>query len=288
MRLGANARDCEHPSGVQSYETLYVRGPAMRMKHTALLLTAGFLLMPTLLWSQLPGIGGGPGGSPAGGDRPRSGMSGMMSQLDPDMLFNMIAGGKDVIQVDQLDPRAKGMIDRFGASMGLTGNTISRDQFKQAMNKAKEMAASGQLPSGMNFRGGMGGDGDRRMDDRYQRMDRNQDGVLSNDELSETLQGERDKYDANHDGVIDLGEYRNYVNARIGDSRPDGAGGPQARPDGAAPGDDEERSARPSCGPATCPATSRTPRSTPTRTARLVSTSGSKRVAASASSCRWT
>ena len=71
-------------------------------------------------------------------------MTGMMSQLDPDMIFNMISGGRDTIQVDQLDPRAKGMIDRFGSTMGLTGNTISRDQFRQAMTKVKEMAASGQ------------------------------------------------------------------------------------------------------------------------------------------------
>src|SRR2546423_9754532 len=34
------------------------RGPLMRAKHTALILTAGFLLIPTLTWSQ------GPGGKP--------------------------------------------------------------------------------------------------------------------------------------------------------------------------------------------------------------------------------
>src|SRR5436853_538483 len=38
----------------------------MRAKHTALILTAGFLLLPTLSWSQFPGMGGGGfgGGSP--------------------------------------------------------------------------------------------------------------------------------------------------------------------------------------------------------------------------------
>src|SRR5436305_13206208 len=40
----------------------------MRAKHTALILTAGFLLIPTLTWSQGPG-GGRPGGGNWGGDR---------------------------------------------------------------------------------------------------------------------------------------------------------------------------------------------------------------------------
>jgi Ca2+-binding EF-hand superfamily protein len=163
------------------------------------------------------------------------------------MMFNMISGGKDVIQVDQLDPRSKGMIDRFGSMVGLSGNQISRDQFKQAMTKVKEMAASGQLPSGMSFRGPGGGsgaspDGDRRLDEAFKRMDQNEDGVLQYNEMSETLQAERDKYDTNHDGVIDLNEFKAYVSARFSAPRsgdnpgavPGGAGGP-------APAEDEER-----------------------------------------------
>jgi hypothetical protein len=61
--------------------------------------------------------------------------------------------------------------------------------------------------------------------------------------MSETLQAEREKYDTNHDGFIDLNEFRNYVTARFSNSRSsdsprvardDGPGGP-------APAEDEER-----------------------------------------------
>ena len=38
----------------------------MRAKHTALILTAGFLLIPTMSWSQFPGGGGFGGGGPGG------------------------------------------------------------------------------------------------------------------------------------------------------------------------------------------------------------------------------
>src|SRR4051812_2553332 len=84
MRLGGNARDRDGPVGVQSFES-FPPGPPMRAKHTALVLTAGFLLIPTLTWSQGPGgrgdrggfgggqwNGGAPGGAPwagQGGDR---------------------------------------------------------------------------------------------------------------------------------------------------------------------------------------------------------------------------
>src|SRR5262245_53454686 len=267
MRLGIMRRDRSRVSGVQSYKQSYARGPAMRMKHTALLLTAGFILMPTLLWSQFPGgFGGGPAGPPGpggfgggtagpggGGPGGPGGFGGggrsMMTQMDPDMAFNFLSGGKDVIQVDQLDPRMKGMIDRFGSLVGLSGNQISRDQFKQAMTKVREMAASGQFPSGMSFRGPGGGpggspDSDRRLEETFKRMDQNENGVLEFNEMSETLQSERDKYDTNHDGVIDLNEFKAYVNARFAGPRPGDNGpgaGPRIGPGEATPDEEEER-----------------------------------------------
>src|SRR5262245_33972756 len=215
----------------------------MRAKHTALLLTAAFLLMPTLLWRQLPGGFGGPPGGGEGRTR---------MQMDPDQLFNLVAKGQEVIRVYQLDPFSKSMFDRFASRLGLTGNEITRDQFKSAMTRVREMAVSGQVPGGMNFQGGPGGGGfdpDRRAEERFQRMDRDQDGVLSNDELPETLQMERDKWDTNHDGKIDLNEYKAYMAARFearqGEDgrRPGGAGGPNGRLDPAA--EDQEERKRP-------------------------------------------
>src|SRR5437660_1491850 len=130
----------------------------MRIKHAALILTAGFLLIPTLTWSQGPGgFGGGrpgggggwnggqwgggtPGGfpgqfggaAPGGGDRgfagapgggaPGGGWGGSgvggggmgRMQMDPDQLFKMLSGGKDVINVNEMNPMFKGMFDRMG------------------------------------------------------------------------------------------------------------------------------------------------------------------------------
>src|SRR5262249_17198544 len=167
-----------------------------------------------------------------------------------DMAFNMLSGGKDVIVLDQLDPRMRGMVERVGPMFGFTGNQISREQFKQGMTKVKEMAASGQFPSGMSFRGLGGGPGgsadgdrDRRVEEMFKRMDLNENGVLEFNEMSETLQAERDKYDTNHDGVIDLNEFKAYVAARFSGPRPDGAPGvgPRGGPDDSQPAEEEER-----------------------------------------------
>lgn len=237
----------------------------MRAKHTALILTAGCLLIPTLTWSQGPGGRGGfsggdrggrsgfgsrGDGGDRGGDRGGSGDRGGFGgsgfgggsfgggggfggfRMDPDALFDMTARGADVIRVDQLQGIQKMMFDRFASRFGLTGNEITRSQFKAALEKVTQAAASGQLGntgSGGGFSGFGGGsfggftppgggfDADRRLDEYFKRMDRNEDGVLSYDEMSETLQNERDTYDTNHDGVIDLTEFKGYVAARRGD-----------------------------------------------------------------------
>src|SRR5438477_646149 len=157
MRLAQKGRDSGRRRSVNSVETLCVRGPAMRLKHSALILTAGFLLIPTLTWSQ------GPGGRDRG-------------------------------------DRGNGGGDRGGWGGG---------------------------PPGGGF------DGDRRLDEVFKRLDKNEDGQLDYNEMPETLQGERDKYDLNHDGFIDLNEFKAYVAARRGDGNRDGnnAGGDR-RPGG--------------------------------------------------------
>jgi Ca2+-binding EF-hand superfamily protein len=53
-----------------------------------------------------------------------------------------------------------------------------------------------------------------RAEAQFRRLDTNADGVLSYDELSEELQAERDKWDLNKDGFIDLNEFKAYVGAR--------------------------------------------------------------------------
>lgn len=233
----------------------------MRAKHTALILTAGVLLLPTLSWSQFPGMGGGgPGGGGFGG----GGRTGM--QMDPNMLFNMLSGGQDVINVDQMNPQFRGMFDRFAPMLGLRGNQITREQFSGAMTRAREMMAAGGGGfggGGMNFQmktdaGGFGGgpmvmnlggpgvpsDGgrDQRVQSYFNNLDLNENGLIEHHELrgreddpvAADLFREFEKYDKNQDGAIDQDEFKAYMSARRG---------PQDRKDPNAPdaGDEDQR-----------------------------------------------
>jgi Ca2+-binding EF-hand superfamily protein len=208
----------------------------MRLKHAVLLLAAGFILMPTVLWSQ-------PGGFPPGGGGPGGGGAGSaLGRANPDQIFDMIAKGQDVIRVDNLDPFTRSMFDRFAARFGITGNQISREQFRESFARIREAAASGQLPQitgNSRFEGNM----DRMFDSRFNDLDRNHDGVLSNDELNgHQLQDERDRYDSNGDGFIDLNEYRSYATARMGNMMGGGGQGGRDRDRGA---EDPEEPRRP-------------------------------------------
>jgi len=258
----------------------------MRMKHTALLLTAGFILMPTLLWSQLPGQGsgyggrdggfggrdggsggpggfrvpggpGGPGGPTMGG--PTMGWGGGRSRMDPEQLFAQYSKDGQTLRKEDLPQQMQMGIDMFGPQIGLTGNQWTREDLQKATERVRSMMGGmmgGGAPGGMTFGrpGGPGGPGmggpsdgdrDRRLDEAFKRLDQNEDGVLSYDELarSPTLQAEREKYDTNHNGVIELNEFRDYVTARYSGSRSDDSPGaaPRIRPDDGPPAEEEER-----------------------------------------------
>ena len=88
------------------------------------------LALPAAALAQFPG-----GGGPGGGGRGR-GMFG-----DPAQFFNTLSKGKDVIVVDELDDRIKGMISRFGITP--TNGQITREQFSKAMEQASAMMGGG-------------------------------------------------------------------------------------------------------------------------------------------------
>src|SRR5262249_28762415 len=50
-------------------------------------------------------------------------------------------------------------------------------------------------------------------EDSFRRHDRNGDGYLNYDEMPSSLRDERDKWDTNKDGLIDLSEYKTYFQA---------------------------------------------------------------------------
>jgi Ca2+-binding EF-hand superfamily protein len=72
----------------------------------------------------------------------------------------------------------------------------------------------------------------------FRRYDKNGDGLLNNDEMPEALKAERDRWDTNKDGFIDLNEFKAYAQARMQQAQADrgaqgfggGWGGPGAMP----------------------------------------------------------
>jgi Ca2+-binding EF-hand superfamily protein len=154
---------------------------------------------------------------------------------DPDMIFNFMSKGKDSVNRADLDERMQRMFDRTAEKAGVTNGILTREQFKKTFEESrKEMEKNGGV---MRFGGGSspggdrggpgadrgGRDGGRGGDDKSDRFaeyyfksrDKNGDGLLSFDEMTDQLQADRDKYDTNKDGFIDLNEYKVVIKDRM-------------------------------------------------------------------------
>ena len=77
-------------------------------------------------------------------------------------------------------------------------------------------------------------------DQEFRRLDTKGSGRLSSNEMPEALKAERDKWDTNKDGFIDINEFRAYYKARM--PLLPKPGGPSAqKPDGSVPQEEESR-----------------------------------------------
>ena len=180
-----------------------------------------------------PGFGGGGQGFGGGGRGNKGG--GGRGGFDPGAMFDMMAQGKTAINRADLDPRGQGMFDRVAGTMGITNGTMTRDQFTQGMSMGGGGAGGGGRGGNRGNRGGGGMPGfgaapavvwggaaaadpmAGMAESQFRRLDTNGDGVLNYDELSqsEALKIEKDKWDANGDGFIDLAEFTAYFKARV-------------------------------------------------------------------------
>jgi len=171
---------------------------------------------------------------------------------DPSIIFGFLSKGKDYITRGDLDPRMQGMFDRATSMLNITDGKITRDQFVSGMEKLKEMRARGIMPPGMG--GGGGGMGGTPQTDAekaqrteqfaemgFRERDQNQDGVLVVEEMSDSLRAEREQWDANRDGFIDLAEYKQFVTAWVAKRDQERGVTPTATPGQPTPNESEQR-----------------------------------------------
>jgi Ca2+-binding EF-hand superfamily protein len=181
---------------------------------------------------QQPQFQGGQGGFGGPGGVSRGGQG-----FDPNAFFDRYANGKDVIIRDQLDASGQNWFDRTAQRMGLTGGTMTRQQFTNYMQDRMAGRTGGGGPGGPPPGGAPSqpvappaANPDADATAEFQRRDRNGDGYLDMDEMPGSLRRELSTWDRNNDGRISLTEYQAYYRARQQQMQQGGMGPRGARP----------------------------------------------------------
>ena len=210
----------------------------LRVKYFVLAGLAILLVLPT------PGLTQN-GGFPGGGRFPGGGGFGGGMNMDPSERFNQYTGGKDVWRRSEItDPNMQRRFDFAAQMVGATNGEITRQQYVDAMQRMRQgggFFGAGRGPGAAPGTGqpgaapaapagggaGQGGPGgwnpDAMIEGWFRRYDKNGDGLLNNDEMPEALKAERDRWDTNKDGFIDLNEFKAYAQARMQQAQADRA-----------------------------------------------------------------
>lgn len=186
-------------------------------------------------------------GSFEGGSRGPGGFS-----RDPSDMFDRFSNGRDTINLNDIDPMRRGFLERMTQGMGISNGVITRDQFVKQMDQLRSSFSGGRGPSPSGGPPGMGGFGDTSAwsEARFRRYDVNGDGVLNYDEMPDSLKAEREKWDTDRNGLVDLNEYKSYATAVMQQRMQEGGGFPWSGgmgglygPDGGSdtPADDEKK-----------------------------------------------
>ena len=176
----------------------------------------------------------------------RKGGGGLMS-MDAGSVFEMYAKGRSFFLFTEARS-LQGPLMQYAQEKGISNGQITRNQFLDfhAQFKAKMDAGAGASPFGggappfgSGFPGGkkngMGGPGimtpagpapsadmiNAQADALFERLDKNGDGKLNDQEMPRELRGNLTRFDKNNDGLIDKSEFRDYFLARMtGDTDP--------------------------------------------------------------------
>lgn len=124
---------------------------------------------------------------------------------EADLFFDRLAGGPEVWSFEVARKRGgRDLFERVSAHLGLTGNSISRTQFR---DYAANFLREGTSPPWRS---------DMEDEDRaFRELDRNRDGVIDDNEASTTLRAMATSFDANSDGLVDRAEFGSYFGARV-------------------------------------------------------------------------
>jgi len=238
------------------------------MRYRFFLLVGALVVLfgPTTAMTQV----GPRGGAPGGGGAPAGGVAGAVQgggggrfgggrfgggggQFDPGAIFDRMSGGKDVlVRTDITNPWQQQSFDAIARSLGITNGQLTRQQYIDGSQQLRQQWAGGgggQRGGRGQAGGGPGGNPDALAETMFKRLDKNGDGFLSYDEMTDELKAERDKWDTDKNGLIDLNEYKAYFRARMQQIRTDngwgqnqggGGGNDQLLPPQLMPAEEEE------------------------------------------------
>jgi hypothetical protein len=178
----------------------------MRLTRWSLLLggclVLAVLTADTALTQRWGGGRGGWGGGRGGG-----------RGMDPNMMFNFMARGKDYLVIAEVTrTRDKDAMTEYAQRKGISNGRLTREQFAdywqdRMANRRNRGGPAGGSP------GAPAPGGEDPAKASFDRLDANKDQVLTDSEIPEGLRADLSKWDTNRDGKIQFDEYRAYFQA---------------------------------------------------------------------------
>ncbi len=174
--------------------------------------------------------GATPGGIQFGGGKTPFGGGGLTANAAS--TFEMVSKGRPYFLISETRT-LRGPLTAFAKEQGITNDQITREQFNTFYAKMDQYSSA---PGGGGGRQGFGG-GDgltpppgsppiapgqdplqaiaQWAEADFKRRDINGDGRLVPEEMSEQLRNQIDRWDTDHDGLVNLDEYKVYYSARL-------------------------------------------------------------------------